>query len=126
MDLYEYHMFIRKTTYADLDTVMAIYDQARTYMIDNGNPSQWAEGHPKRSLLEEDIKEGVSYVVLGEDGIIHGVFAFIIGEDPTYKVIENGGWLNEHIYGTIHRIAAKPGFPISGATPTMTIIPCSR
>ena len=37
---------------------------------------------------------------------IHGVFSFIIGEDPTYGYIENGSWLNEKPYGTIHRMAS--------------------
>lgn len=37
---------------------------------------------------------------------IHGVFSFIIGEDPTYAHIENGSWLNEKPYGTIHRMAS--------------------
>ena len=35
------------------------------------------------------------------------VFSFILGEDPTYKVIENGQWLNDKPYGTIHRIASN-------------------
>ncbi len=35
------------------------------------------------------------------------VFTFIIGEDPTYKEIENGAWLNDKPYGTIHRIASS-------------------
>ena len=32
-------------------------------------------------------------------------FVFIIGEDPTYDIIENGAWIdNERPYGTIHRM----------------------
>ena len=33
--------------------------------------------------------------------------AFIIGEDPTYQVIEDGEWHSSKIYGTIHRIASS-------------------
>lgn len=40
-----------------------------------------------------------------EDSIIHSVFAFILGEDPTYNKIE-GAWLDHSTYGTIHRIAS--------------------
>ena len=29
-----------------------------------------------------------------------------MGEDPTYAVIENGAWLNDRPYGTIHRIGS--------------------
>ena len=42
-----------------------------------------------------------------EDGIteIDGVFAVTDGPDETYKVIENGKWLNNEPYVVIHRIA---------------------
>ena len=34
-------------------------------------------------------------------------FAFILGPDPTYAVIEDGQWLNDTLpYGTIHRLAS--------------------
>ena len=44
--------------------------------------------------------------VLREEGEIHGVFAFILGEDPTYRVIEQGAWLSDAPYGTIHAVAS--------------------
>mgnify|MGYP002933455973 FL=1 len=44
--------------------------------------------------------------VLREEGAIHGVFAFILGEDPTYRVIEQGAWLSDAPYGTIHAVAS--------------------
>jgi hypothetical protein len=35
-------------------------------------------------------------------------FVFIIGENPTYDIIENGAWIdNERPYGTIHYIASN-------------------
>lgn len=43
--------------------------------------------------------------VIEEDGQIHGVFAFILGADPTYAVIEDGAWRSDEAYGTIHHIA---------------------
>ena len=36
-----------------------------------------------------------------------GGVAFILGADPTYKVIEDGQWLNDTLpYGTLHRLAS--------------------
>ena len=36
-----------------------------------------------------------------------GVFAFILGPDPTYRTITDGQWLNDTLpYGTIHRLAS--------------------
>lgn len=43
--------------------------------------------------------------MIEENGAVHGVFAFIIGDDPTYQTIEQGSWLAGGAYGTIHRIA---------------------
>lgn len=41
-----------------------------------------------------------------ENEKVVGVFVFIIGEDPTYRVIYQGAWRSETEYGTIHRIAS--------------------
>ena len=88
----------------DLPVIEAIYTAARAYMRRSGNLLQWADGYPKRSLLESDIEKGRLFVIR-EGGEIHGVFAFILGDDPTYAYIEDGQWPNSRPYGTIHRIA---------------------
>ena len=58
---------------------------------------------------EADISARIArnelFVLEDSDGI-HGVFAFILGEDPTYHVIENGQWLSDAPYGTIHAVAS--------------------
>lgn len=95
---------IRKARTGDLDALLAVYAAARRYMAQSGNPNQWGDGYPRRTLLEADIQAGWLYV-LEEEGSVHGAFAFIIGDDPTYAVIENGRWLNGDAYGTIHRLA---------------------
>ena len=95
---------IRKTTISDLDRVMEIYDIARDFMRENGNPTQWGDGYPVRALIEEDITRGESYVMV-EDDEIHGVFMFMQRVEPTYATLENGSWLDDEPYGTIHRIA---------------------
>ena len=98
-------MEIRKTTIEDLDTINEIYAYAREFMKKTGNPNQWRDDKPLLSDILTDIEKGNSYVVL-ENGEIAGVFAFIMGEDPTYGYIEDGSWLNDEPYGTIHRIAS--------------------
>ena len=35
-----------------------------------------------------------------------GVFALIIGSEPTYEIIEQGSWHSSMPYGTIHRLAS--------------------
>ena len=39
-------MRIRKTTLNDLEPVMAMYDYARKFMQEHGNPNQWINGYP--------------------------------------------------------------------------------
>ena len=43
--------------------------------------------------------------MITEGEIIHGVFYFYIGKDPTYDYMEDGAWASDTPYGTIHRIA---------------------
>lgn len=98
-------MKIRKSTAADLPRMMEIYAYAREFMAATGNPHQWGDAkNPQLEVLEQDIEDGVGYV-MEYDGRIVGAFAFIIGEDETYGYIEDGAWLNDEPYGTIHRIA---------------------
>ena len=98
---------IRKGTVADIDAVLAVYDAARSFMRASGNHSQWVGGYPAREDVLADIEAGNNYVGETEDGEIVMTFAFIIGEDPTYTVIEDGEWLNDRPYGTIHRIGTN-------------------
>ena len=99
-------MLIRNTQARDTDAVMNIYAEARRFMRENGNGSQWGDGHPTRELVEADIINKDGYVV-EENGEIVGAFFFKIGEDPTYKVIHGGEWIKDGKYGVIHRIAVK-------------------
>lgn len=95
---------IRKATQKDLPRIEEIYANARQFMAETGNPHQWGKTTPQTSLLEDDIQKGLLFVLTLEQ-IIHGVFYFFIGPDPTYGVIEDGQWRSDSPYGTIHRIA---------------------
>ena len=91
---------------SDLQSILVIYKKARQFMINTGNPNQWASGGPTKEQLLNDISNNDLYVIKEKDDIV-GVFAFIIGEDSTYKVIEQGHWLSDSEYGTIHRVASN-------------------
>lgn len=94
---------IRKAVWADFDRILEIYRIAREFMAKTGNPTQWGTNYPPVSMLEADIPAGNLYVV--EDAAIHGVFAYFTDPDPTYGYIEDGAWLDDSPYGTIHRVA---------------------
>ena len=87
----------------DLGRIQEIYGYARDFMEKNGNPNQWGKTYPPIEQIKRDIAEGKLYVIT--DGqIVHGVFFFWIGPDPTYQKID-GTWRSDSPYGTIHRIA---------------------
>jgi len=97
---------IRLASKKDLTAVLKIYEHARIFMLQNNNPNQWGNKYPSKYMIEEDIKKKQLYVIDINDEI-YGVFAFIIGEDETYKIIDEGKWLSNTIYGTIHRVASN-------------------
>ncbi|MDD4158665.1 MAG: GNAT family N-acetyltransferase [Proteiniphilum sp.] len=98
---------IRRTREADLPEVMEIYAAARVWMRQCGNPSQWGDHYPSAAFLREEIAAGHSFLCVNDQGAIAGTFCLILGEDPTYREIFDGAWLNEEPYGTLHRIASS-------------------
>ncbi len=96
---------VRRSTVEDLENIIEIYRRAREFMKNSGNPNQWGDAYPPAELIADDIRRGVSMAVCGADGI-HGVFALIGGEDPSYRHIENGTWPDDGPYVTIHRLAS--------------------
>lgn len=98
---------IRKSTLEDIEKIMPIYESAKLFMRKTGNITQWTGGYPSIDVIRRDIENGNHYIAETEDGGIAFVFTFIVGNDPTYAVIEDGKWLNDNPYGTIHRIASS-------------------
>lgn len=99
-------MNIRRTKPEEADQVIAILNESKNIMREDGNYAQWNGNYPTKEMILNDIERESSYVI-EENGVLCGTFAFIIGTDPTYTYIENGKWLNEEIYGTIHRIGSN-------------------
>lgn len=95
---------VRTAVFEDLPRIEEIYAYARQFMAETGNPNQWGKTTPLTSQLVDDIQKSHLYVVT-EENVIHGVFYFYIGPDPTYGVIYDGAWRSATSYGTIHRIA---------------------
>lgn len=96
---------VRQAAMEDLGRILEIYAYARAFMAENGNPNQWGKTNPPKELLLEDIRQRNLYVVTATEKIC-GVFAFLPGEDPTYREILEGAWRSDAPYGTIHRIAS--------------------
>lgn len=100
---------IRKSTLADLPTILNLRDQAREIMRSYGNTFQWPDGYPHDDMFQKDIELGGSHVILDKKGEIVGTFALLPSPEVTYNVIYDGQWLNDKPYFVIHRIASTPG-----------------
>lgn len=98
-------MEIRAARPEELGRILEIYDTARQFMRAHGNSAQWINGYPQSALIEGDIAAGASFVCQ-QGGRIVGVFAFFTGEEPSYRVIEEGNWLDEAPYGVLHRLGS--------------------
>lgn len=98
-------MEIRKASQHDLEAILPIYAYARQQMAKGGNPSQWGTDKPDTETLRQDIRQG-NLFLMESNGEAVGVFAFFLGEEPTYQQIE-GKWLNGLPYGVIHRVASN-------------------
>lgn len=99
---------IRQASFSDLEDILGLYEEARVFMAENGNPNQWKNGYPGKDRVTEDINENCLFII-ERSGCLCGVFFFKIGDDPTYQYIEGGNWLSDTAYGVIHRIAGKTG-----------------
>ncbi len=99
-------MKIRNTRIDEIDKVMDIYRIAKEFMSQSGNAGQWEDDYPSRELILQDIRSRYSYVCTDDEEELLGTFCFMPGPEPTYRIIDNGHWLNEESYCVIHRLAA--------------------
>lgn len=89
-------------------------NNAQKFMVKNGNFNQWTDLEELINLVRQDIQLGNSYVCMNGNEI-SATFAFFIGDDPTYAIIEEGSWLNNDTYGVMHRVASTGKVKGSGS-----------
>ena len=101
---------IRRTKTGDMDIAMQMYEHSRALMRNAGNDKQWTNGYPSPEVIAGDIAKENSYIIEHE-GTPCGIFAFVLGKDPTYRLIVDGQWESDNRpYGTIHRLAKREGY----------------
>lgn len=99
-------LWIRHATEEDIPRMNEIFAIARKFMVETGNPTQWLDNYPTREMLQEDMSTQSSFVCMKGTEMV-GTFVLLGGDDPTYEIIYEGAWPNNHAYGTIHRIASS-------------------
>ena len=63
-------MQIRQANIEDLPQLLALYDHARIFMAEHGNPVQWGKNYPTEELVEGDIRNGNQYVGVADGKIV--------------------------------------------------------
>ena len=92
-----------------VERILEIYDGARRYMKESGNPHQWGDLYPSEALVRADLAAGQLFLCVEGEEIL-GVFVYFEGHEPTYDRIFDGAWLNNRPAGVMHRVAvAKHG-----------------
>lgn len=94
-------MNIRLANTSDTSRMFEIYEYARAYMKAQGNPYQWGDDRPEKSLTKDDIKNQRCYV-MEDDGHIFACFVFTIGFEKEYEA----KFPSKVEYGVIHRVAS--------------------
>ena len=94
-------MNIRLANTSDTNRIFEIYEYARAYMKAHGNPYQWGDDRPEKSVTKDDIKNQRCYV-MEDEGHIFASFVFTIGFEKEYEA----KFPSNDKYGVIHRVAS--------------------
>ena len=98
-------MNFRKSTKSDVSKIMEIVKQAQEYFKSQGI-DQWQNNYPNDEVINNDINNGESYVMLdGDDIVATTVISF--AKEKSYENILDGKWITNGDYEVIHRIAVE-------------------
>ena len=95
-------MIIAKAKIEDLDAVLKITEEAKTFLKENG-VNQWQDGYPNKEVFKNDILNNHLYVVK-EDEEALGFFS-LCNYEETYEKIYDGKWNSDEDYVVVHRLA---------------------
>ncbi|NLJ41052.1 MAG: GNAT family N-acetyltransferase [Clostridiales bacterium] len=101
-------MILRKATIADIHAIMDIIGRAQA-SIKKLNIDQWQDGYPGKQIIEKDIEDGNSYVLLKDNKIV-GTAAILFDGEKNYEAIYEGRWLGGDKYAAMHRVAVNSQF----------------
>lgn len=97
-------MVLRKADTSDAIRIWKILQQAIEQRKQDGS-DQWQNGYPNEQTVQNDIAEGIGYVLIENDQII-AYAAIIFGIEPAYTEIK-GKWLSNDDYVVVHRVATS-------------------
>lgn len=118
---------LRYTKLEDIERVMEIIKQAQQYFKEKGI-NQWQNGYPNAKVIENDIKNGHSFVLIKNNKIV-GTIAISFEGEATYNKIFEGDWKSNDNYAVIHRIAVDQelkGIGLSSEMIKQTELMCNK
>lgn len=118
---------LRYTKLEDIERVMEIIKQAQQYFKEKGI-NQWQNGYPNAKVIENDIKNGHSFVLIKNNKIV-GTIAISFEGEATYNKIFEGAWKSNDNYAVIHRIAVDhelKGIGLSSEMIKQTELMCNK
>lgn len=118
---------LRYTKLEDIERVMEIIKQAQQYFKEKGI-NQWQNGYPNAKVIENDIKNGHSFVLIKNNEIVRTIAISFEGE-ATYNKIFEGAWKSNDNYAIIHRIAVDhelKGIGLSSEMIKQTELMCNK
>lgn len=104
-------MRIRKSTLADVARILEIINDAKS-LLASLKIDQWQNGYPNAEQVENDIKNGESFVIVNDENTMIATTMFTTKPEPTYKKVIDGNWIIDESlpYGVIHRLAVGASF----------------
>lgn len=116
-------MKLRKTDVHEIDRVMEILLDGKASLAALGIDQWQGEGYPARDIVEEDVREGVSYVIEDDHGHLAATCMISFSGEEDYDEID-GEWLTEGdsanpAYAVVHRVAVAADSVGKGAARLM-------
>lgn len=99
-------------TLENLDEIMGVIEDGRLALKELGLP-QWQDDYPNATVIQQDIEEKISYILL-ENNIIIGTVVLDSRGEPVYDTLVGSWQNNDKPYLTIHRMAVKRGLAHQG------------
>ena len=94
---------IRKALFEDIDRILSIVRSAQLSLRELGI-DQWQDGYPSREVIEQDITEGVGWVITDNRDYVIGYSAIVLSGEPAYTQIADQEWHTPNDYVVVHRL----------------------
>lgn len=97
----------RQAKISEAAIIWRILEEAIQRRKEEGS-NQWQDGYPNLSVVNDDIRKGVGYV-LTDGNVVVGYCAVLINDEPAYADLA-GQWLTNSNFVVFHRVAISEAY----------------